>query len=119
MSETLETIAEKITALAKTIDERFTQVDQRFAQVDQRLGETDAKLTALAKTVDRRFDETESRLGVKIEAVDAKVMLVFDAVISLRELADTNTKDHKRFTERLDNHDIRILALEPSKPATA
>ena len=126
VSETLETIAEKITALAKTIDERFAQVDQRFAQVDrrfaqvdQRFGETNAQITALAKTVDRRFDETESRLGVKIEAVDAKVTLVFDAVIALRELSDTNTKDHERFNEHLENHDIRILALEPSKPATA
>ena len=48
---------------------------------------------------------------------DANVTLVFDAVISLRQLADTNTRDHQRFSERLDNHDVRILALESSKPA--
>lgn len=97
--ETLETIAEKITALGKSIDQRFAKVDQQFAKVDKRL------------------DETNAQLGVKIEAVDANVMLVFDAVISLRELADTNTKDHQRFTERLDKLDLRILALEPPKTA--
>jgi len=74
------------------------------------------KITALRTSMDQRFEETNAQLGVKIEAVDAKVTLVFDAVISLRQLADTNTRDHQRFTERLDNHDVRILALESSKP---
>jgi hypothetical protein len=75
------------------------------------------KIASLRKSMDQRFEETNAQLVVKIEAVDANVMLVFDAVISLRELADTNTKDHQRFTEHLDNHDVRILALEPVKPA--
>jgi hypothetical protein len=90
--ETLDTIAEQITALGKSIDQRFAKVDQQFG-------------------------ETKAQLGVKIEAVDANVTLVFDAVLSLQKLADTNVKDHHRFTERLDNRDIRILALESSKPA--
>ena len=69
--------------------------------------------------MDQRFEETNAQLGVKIEAVDVKVTLVFDAVIALRQLADANTKDHERFTKRLDNHGVRILALESSKPATS
>jgi hypothetical protein len=97
--ETLETIAEKVTALGKSIDQRFAKVDQQFAKVDQ------------------QFAETKAQLGVKIEAVDAKVTLVFDAVLSLQKHSDTNVSDHQRFTERLDNHDVRILALEPSKAA--
>ena len=96
--ETLETIAAKITALRTSMDQRFATVDQRFANVDKQL------------------DETKAQLGVKIEAVGADVTLVFDALVSLQKLADTNTKEHRRFTERLDNHDVRILALEPSKP---
>ena len=75
------------------------------------------KITTLGQSMDQRLEETKAHLGVKIEAVDAKITLVFDAVISLRTLADTNAKDHQRFTERLDNHDIRILALESPKPA--
>ena len=76
------------------------------------------KITALGKSMDQRFEETRAQLGVKIEAVDAKVTLVFDAVMSLQKQADTNVEDHQRFTERPDNHDVRILALE-SKPTTS
>jgi hypothetical protein len=97
--ETLETIAAKITALTKSVDQQFATVGQQF------------------KSIDQQFADMNAQLGVKIEAVDAKVTLVFDAVISLRRLADTNTNDHERLTERLDDHDVRILALESSKPA--
>jgi glycine cleavage system regulatory protein len=110
--ETLETIAEKITALGKSIDQRFAKVDQQFAKVDQQF----AGVGQQFKSIDQQFEETKAQLGVKIEAVDAKVTLVYDAVISLQKQADTNARDHQRFTERLDNHDVRILALE-SKPA--
>ena len=117
--ETLETIAQKITALGKSIDQRFATVDQQFANVDQQfatIGRQFAKVDQRFATVDKKLDETKAQLGVKIEAVGANVTLVFDALISLQNLADTTTKDHQRFTERLSNHDVRVLALEPSKP---
>lgn len=106
--ETLQTIAASIAALRKSMDQRF---DETSAQVG-------GQIEALRKSMDQRFEETNAQLGVKIEAVDAKVLLVFDAVIAMRELAETNTKDHQGFTERLENHDLRILALEPPKTAT-
>jgi archaellum component FlaC len=139
--ETLETIAEKITALGKSIGQRFGRVDEHFAKVDEQLGRIDQRFATVDqqfakvdeqlgkidqhsatvdqqfKSIDQQFAALKSQLGVKIEAVDANVTLVFDAVISLRQLADANTKDHQRFTERLDNHGVRILALESSKPA--
>lgn len=90
MSETLETIAQKITALGVSIDQRFAKVDQQFA-------------------------ETKAQLGVKIEAVDEKVVRVYDAVMALREHHETNLKAHTKVNKRLDDHDIRILALEPPK----
>ena len=46
-----------------------------------------------------------------------KVDLVYEAVIALQDHTAVNAKDHERFTARLENHDIRILALEPPKPA--
>lgn len=46
-----------------------------------------------------------------------KVDLVYEAVIALQDHTAVNAKDHERFTARLENHDIRILALEPAKPA--
>ncbi len=45
--ETLETIAEKITALSKSVDERFTGLRESV----------DARFTALSTSVDKRFDE--------------------------------------------------------------
>ena len=96
--ETLETIAAKIDALSKSNDERFGKVDQRFAKIDQ------------------QFDETRAQLGVKIEALETKVVQVYDVVIAMREDAKRNATDHKTFTKRLDNHDVRLLALE--KPGT-
>jgi hypothetical protein len=52
--ETLETIAAKIDALAKSNDQRFATVDQQLA-------------------------ETRAHLGVKIEALDTKVVQIYDA----------------------------------------
>lgn len=92
--ETLETIAAKIDALSKSSDKRFATVDQQFA-------------------------ETRAQLGVKIEAVETKVVQVYDEVIAMREESKRNATEHKTFTKRLDNHDVRILALEqpgPPKP---
>jgi septation ring formation regulator EzrA len=87
MPETLETIAKKIDALNK----RFSTVDQQLA-------------------------ETRSQLGVKIEAVDTKVTQVYDEVIAMRNETKRNASEHKTFTKRLANHDIRILALEKPGP---
>jgi hypothetical protein len=97
MPDTLETIAEKLTALGKSIDGRFAKID-------------------------RQFEETKSQLGVKIEAVDARVKLVYDEVIARRDKATVNEKEHVEFRERLDKHELRILALEalkaPAPPQT-
>ena len=61
----------------------------------------------------------KAQLGVKIEAVDAKIVRVYDAVIAMGEGSKRNAREHKTFKKRLDNHDVRILALEkpgPPKP---
>jgi hypothetical protein len=90
--ETLETIAARIEALSKSTSERFVTAEQQLV-------------------------ETRSQLGVKIEAVDAKVVKVYDEVIAMREETKRNAREHKRFTKRLDNHDVRLLALEnPGSP---
>jgi RNA processing factor Prp31 len=78
-----------------------------------------AKIDALSKSVDRRFEESWAQLGVKIEAVETKVTQVYDEVIAMRKESKRNATEHKTFTKRLDNHDLRILALEkpgPPKP---
>jgi hypothetical protein len=99
--ETLESIAARIEAL----NQRFDGVDQRFTTVDQRF-----------TTVDQQMVEMKAHLGIKIEAVDVKVAKVFDEVIAMREEAKRNAKEHRTFTKRLDDHDVRILALEKPAP---
>ena len=89
--ETLETIAAKIDALSTSVDRRFATVDQQFA-------------------------ETRAQLGVKIEAVETKVTQVYDEVIAMREESKRKATEHKTFTKRLDNHDVRLLALEKPRP---
>ena len=78
-----------------------------------------AKITALSKSMEDKFAETRAHLGIKIEAVDTKVTQVYDEVIAQREYWKQNAADHEAFTKRLNNHDVRILALEkPGPPAT-
>ena len=44
--------------------------------------------------------------------------MVYDVVIAMRADAARNTAEHETFTARLDNHDIRILALKtPTLPS--
>jgi len=131
---TLETIAAQIDALRESTDERFDTVDQQFAKVDERFDKVDqrvekvdqrvakveqrvAKVEQRVAKVDQRVAETWSQLGVKIEALEANVVKVYDEVIAMREESKRNSSEHKTFTKRLDNHDLRILALEKPGPA--
>ena len=76
-----------------------------------------ASITALRSDMDRRFDETVAQLGVKIEAVEEKVTRVYDAVIALEGHKGANDRAHAGFASRLEDHDLRILAIEHPKPA--
>ena len=140
MPETLESLAAKITALSEVVkagftdfagrfnqvEERFDKVDERFDKIDgrlvtvdgrlnkveERLDQADDRFTSLEASIDRKLDEMRSQLGVKIEAVDTRVTQVYDAVIALGAHGEQNRKDHKRIDEKLEDHDVRILALE-------
>ena len=59
MPETLATIAEKITALGKSVDERFAQVDERFAQVDARFADIDTRFDEVAEAFVEQRKYTE------------------------------------------------------------
>lgn len=119
--ETLQTIAEQISALSKSIDQRFDAVDKRFDAVDKRFDAIEQRFDRRFNEVDQRFEkierrittetaETRSQLGVKIEAVHAEVKLVYDDVIAQRDKHKTNDKDHQEFRKRLDAHDLQFLA---------
>ena len=104
MSETLDSIAGKISELAKRFDAVETRFDARFAQVEARFD-----------GVEQRIAETRSQLGVKIEAVHAEVKLVYDVVIAQQEKNKANDKEHGEFREQLTDHDLRLRALGSHK----
>ena len=106
MPPTLETIASSLTELKKSIDEQFKRVDEQFKHVDERFTEADQ---------DRK--ELKSQLLVRVEAVEAKVDLVYDEVIGTRKEVRAIRSEHATFTQLVDNHEVRIRALESKKPA--
>jgi chromosome segregation ATPase len=117
---------EKVDERFDEVDERFDKVDERFDKIDgrlvtvdgrlnkveERLDQADDRFTRLEASIDRKLDEMRSQLGVKIEAVDTRVTQVYDAVIALGAHGEQNRKDHKRIDAKLEDHDVRILALE-------
>ena len=129
MPETLDTLAEKITALTTSMEGRFTGVDNRLTAIDQWFEAIDQRFEAIDKrfdavdnrfdavddrfgAVDRRFDELKAELRTEIEAVDAKVGLVLEKVDHLIERDVRHSVVHARFEQRLDNHELRLTALE-------
>ncbi|MGH7446124.1 MAG: hypothetical protein ACRELT_01095, partial [Longimicrobiales bacterium] len=93
------------------IDQRLNGIDQRFDGIDQRLNGIDRRLDG----VDTRLEDVKTELLVRIEAVDAKVGLVIEKVDDLirRDLASLVA--HARVDERLDDHELRLTALEQGR----
>jgi hypothetical protein len=71
------------------------------------------------KEVDLRFDQTatsiKSELRVEIEAVRENVKRVYDAVVAQQAINKSFLRHQARLEKRVDNHDLRILALEHPK----
>jgi len=154
VAETLDTLAEKLTAglaaMARRfdtvdqrvervdqrlggVDQRVERVDQRLAGVDERLGVVDQRLEGVNQRldgvdqrfdgvaqqfvgVDRRFDELGSSLRTQIEAVDSKVGLVLEKVEHLMTRDRHHSAVNARVDTRLENHELRLIALESKKP---
>ena len=66
MAETLETIAEKITALNKSVDARFVDVDKRFDEVSEAFVEQ-REYTELA------FDQLRTEMKGGFSRLDRKL----------------------------------------------
>ena len=82
MPETLNTVGEKIAALADSIDVRLSQADGRL-------------------------DQLATELRARLEAVDALVRLVADKVDNLVKRDVRQSAVHARLMQRLDNHKHR------------
>ena len=139
--ETLETIAASIRDLRAFVEARFTGTDNRLTGIDQRFDGVDQRLDGIDKRfdgvddrfagidqrfdgidqrfdgVDQRFDELKSQLKTEIESVRDDIRIVAEGFATQATESLRNADDHKKFNERLDRHDLRLLALEPKTPA--
>jgi len=93
MPATIATIAEQLTTLGRRMDERFAEIETKIGGV-------------------------ETNLRVLIEAVNDKVQIAYEAIVSLRDDTSANTRDHAKFEKRLENHSLRLLALESREHKT-
>lgn len=118
MPETLDTLAEKIVALTTSMDSRFDGVAKRFDAVDTRFDGVDNRFDGVdtrLEAVDQRFDEVKAELRTQIETVDAKVGLVLEKVTDLIKRDVRHSLVHVRHEQVLDEHEIRLSALESDK----
>jgi hypothetical protein len=126
MAETLDSLGAKFDAFVDRVDKRFNEIDKRFDGVD------------------KRFDEVKSELGVKIEAVEALARLAVERLDDVLRKDVGNSAVHARsacgpreesesssaaarargggapravrMDMRIENPDLRILALEGRRP---
>jgi hypothetical protein len=136
MPETLETLAHRIAALPTKADlNRFatkTDLEGFATKADLEPFATKADLEPFATKADlegtaaktdlERFatkadlDGLKSQLRTDIEALRDDVKRVYDVVIAQDARNTTNDNEHKAFRRQLDEHDVRILALEKRQP---
>jgi archaellum component FlaC len=122
MPETLDTLGAKVDAMIGRfdgVDKRFDGIDKRFDGVDKRFDGIDKRLDGMDKRfdgIDKGFDEVKSELGVKIEAVEHQFKLVIERLDDVLKKDVANSVAHVRLDARIDDHDLRILALEGRRP---
>ena len=116
----------KLTDLKATMDEQFRQVNQRFQQVDGRFQQVDERFQQVIEQLELKIisegERTRRHFDVVAERMIAERNLVLDHSLATAErlttLEASNAADHGRFERRLDNHDGRLTALEPTDPRT-
>ena len=91
------------------IDARFAAVDARFDGIDARFDRLDARIVASEETTRRHFD-------IVAEQLRADMKLVIDKLTSMNDQISgataTNAREHGGFVHVLDDHEVRIKALE-------
>ena len=76
-----------------------------FASVDERFGK-------LEKAVQDGDEKTRALLGVRIDGVSHEVKLIFERIDAIDQRHAEDAKKRAEVDHKLENHDLRILALE-------
>jgi hypothetical protein len=108
----------KIVDLKKEMDARFEQVDTRFKQVD-------ARFERLERALATEHETTRRHMDVRIEQCRAEIRLALERWAAhdrrMDDLQASNARDHAAFIQWLQDHEVRLTALEnptgsPTRP---
>ena len=94
------------------VDERFVSIEKRFARIDERFDRVDAEFVKVRQEMRGYHDVLEARIleqsetmrrhvDVMVEKVEAAVRIVAEGHVHLRTV--------------LDNHEVRLQAIEKRK----
>ena len=140
MAETLETIGEKLEALGngfealgngfealgngfEALGAKVEALDTKVEALDTKVAALDAKVDKGFASVDERFgklekavhdgdEKTRALLGVRIDGVSHEVKLIFERIDAIDQRHAEDAKKRAEVDHKLENHDLRILALE-------
>jgi hypothetical protein len=94
------------------IDERFAQVDARFAQVDARFVQIDDRFVEIQTLVTEEAQSTRRHMDVVVENAVAQIRAIATSAGVAHHRLDVNQSEHATFTGVLDDHELRLKALE-------
>ncbi len=94
------------------VDERFEQIDRRFDRVDEEFKAVRAEIRSEGETTRRHFEMVAQQLVDDFKVGLDKVNAIGQKVVGLTA---SNTGEHVGFMHILDDHEVRITALEPKK----
>ena len=98
----------RVSDLKKEMDDQFAHVREQFAQVDERFARLEKQIAAEGERTRRHMD-------IAVEHFKAGVRLLYDKQAAVDETIASNLQEHDTFNRALDDHEVRLKALERPK----
>jgi hypothetical protein len=114
----------KIVDLKREMNARFERVDARLEQVDARFEQVDARFERLERALATEHETTRRHMDVLIEQCRADIRLALERADAhdrrWNDLQAASARDHAAFVQWLQDHEVRLTALEnpTGSPAT-
>jgi hypothetical protein len=111
----------KVVELKEVMNARFAEVDARFEGVYARFAQVDRRFDTLETRLASEHETTRRHMEMLVEQLRAEFRLGLDRMLATdRQLASldaANAREHTTIAGVLDDHEVRIRALErPSPP---
>jgi hypothetical protein len=106
----------KIVDLKKEMTAAFAEVDARFKHVDARFEQVDARFERLERALVTEHETTRRHMDILIEQCRAEIRLALERWAEhdrrMDDLQASNARDHAAFIQWLQDHEVRLTALE-------